>query len=61
MKKSHYVNSDVHLHMCATYKRQNKPKRSFSLVIKGIMLSSAMLGILTTTGVAAAAYRPPRS
>lgn len=59
MKKSHYVNSDVHLHMCATYKRQYKPKRSFSLVIKGIMLSSAMLGILTTTGVAAAATSLP--
>jgi len=43
-------NVDAQLHMSATYTRHSKPKRTFSLVIKGIMLSSVMLSNIAMGG-----------
>src|SRR5690606_453597 len=45
--------------MSATYKRNSKPKRSFSLIIRGIMLSSVMLGTIAATGIPAFAASLP--
>ncbi len=52
-------NVDAQLHMSATYTRHSKPKRTFSLVIKGIMLSSVMLSNIAMGGVSAFAATSP--
>lgn len=59
MRNKPYVNEDVKLQMEATYTRHSKPKRSFDLVIKGILISSFMLSNFAMGGVSAFATTSP--
>lgn len=59
MRNKPYVNEDVNLQMEATYTRHSKPKRSFDLVIKGILISSFMLSNFAMGGVSAFAATSP--
>ncbi|WP_080833707.1 copper amine oxidase N-terminal domain-containing protein [Cohnella massiliensis] len=68
MRTKPHVNENIQLHMTATYIRNgrlknnlqpNKPKRTFSLVIKGFMLSSVLLSSLAVGGVSALAATSP--
>ena len=68
MKAKPYVNENVQLHMSASYIRNgrsrsssepNKPKRTFSLVIKGLMLTPVLLSSLAVGGVSAFASTSP--
>lgn len=68
MRTKPHVNENIQLHMSASYIRNgrsrsisepNKPKRTFSLVIKGFMLSSVLLSSLAVGGVSALAATSP--
>ncbi|WP_236595680.1 hypothetical protein, partial [Paenibacillus sp. EPM92] len=68
MRAKPHVNENVQLHMSASYIRNgrsrsisepNKPKRIFSLVIKGFMLSSVLLSSFATAGIPAFAATSP--
>ncbi len=54
-----YINEDTQVHMTTTYTRHSKPKRVFSFVIKGMLISSALLTSIALGGVDAYASINP--
>ncbi|CAM4415442.1 copper amine oxidase N-terminal domain-containing protein [Paenibacillus alkaliterrae] len=54
-----YKDEETKIHLSTVYTRHSKPKRSFSLVIKGMMISAALLGSIAIGGVPAHAASNP--
>lgn len=54
-----YKEEDTKLYLSTVYTRQSKPKRSFSLVIKGMIISATLLGSISLGGVSALAASTP--
>lgn len=60
ISSSSFINRDTMIHSTTVYARSSKPKRSFSIVVKGLMISTVLLSNIALGGgyVSAATNAP---